>query len=577
MVKVIHVDGLPTEWVEGIDPKYNRKYYFNRRTKTSTWTVPNFELDRSFQELSTDEDQKDKSTSSPSEPYSQNGYYQRAETKRSDDWVEKFSPDHDRSYFVNRLTKETSWDDPRNGANLNTRIRNKPFAREPSKMRDIPALQNAWEDIEKARMQLQREREELSSRMRTEWKLLQAQLEELKALKKSTSFTPESSPNDSRREANGIENESSDTDEPEDEDDDSESESDTDMNDLDKYLGDLEKRTSEIYKQKDYMWSFEESEDENSDDDDDEDRVQKLKRKHKRRMRRNKGVGAKSDMLAMFMDTVEDIKSGMKAVKDEKKAKQEAAEQAAGIEEGDFYKIMGVEKNATNGQLRKAYHKLMILWHPDKNRDNIEEANRKANLVKDAYECLSNKWERHVYDKIGLEGYLFHCKMIQTFKNYLRSGLKIKKHGRNGKRYGIEALGLTYYSPKRRMLWLDHQGTHLCTGPVRILEAVTEREKASIKQVKVQDVTEIKKGKSTEVFERTGVESKARRYFSIVTPDRTLDIEVISLEQRDFLATRIALLVIDSQKNEEWLEKHYKEHPPKKKKRRKIKQRKKKT
>mmetsp|Transcript_5697 Transcript_5697/g.7453 ORF Transcript_5697/g.7453 Transcript_5697/m.7453 type:complete len:273 (-) Transcript_5697:702-1520(-) len=231
---------------------------------------------------------------------------------------------------------------------------------------------------------------------------------------------------------------------------------------------------------------------------------------------------------------------------------------------------MGVEKNATSAQLRKAYHKLMIFWHPDKNRDNIDEANRKANLVKDAYECLSDKWERHVYDFLGLESYLFHVKMIQTFKNYLRSGLKVKKHGRNGKRYGIEALGLTYYAPKRRMLWLDHLGTHICTGPVRIIEAVTDKEKASIKQIEMEKISEIKKGMSTEVFERTGSESKQRKYFSIVGSERTLDIEVISVEQRDFLATRIALLVLDCQKNEDWLRTHYKEHPPKKKKRRKI-------
>lgn len=541
MVKIIHIDGVPTDWVEGIDPKYNRKYYYNRRTRKSTWTVPNFQGQGSL----------------PSEK-SGIGYYKRAEKSS-----------------LNSPTNESPRKIPSNGqqGRSSANIPNHPRKSSVSKMREIPALQNAWADIEKARVELQREREELSSRMRTEWKLLEAQLEELKALKEAGSFTPKNRPHDDPRNRK-HEHEDDSNDDMSVESDEDESDS-VGMDDLDKYAEELERRTSEIYKQKDFLWSMEESDEEDISDDDTKNQVEQMKRKHKRRLRRKKNARPDSNTLAMFMDDVEEIKAGMKYVKDENKAKQEAAEQAAGIEEGDFYKIMGVEKNATNSQLRKAYHKLMIFWHPDKNRDNVEEANRKANLVKDAYDCLSNKWERHVYDKIGLEGYLFHVKIIQTFKNYLRSGVKIKKHGRNGKRYGIEALGLTYYSPKRRVLWLDHQGTHICTGPVRILEAVTEKEKSSIKKVKIENITEIKKGISTEVFDRTGIESKAKRYFSLVTPERSLDIEVAARETREFLSTRLSLLVADIQRNEDWLDRHYKAHPPKRKKRRKIKKKKK--
>jgi len=70
----------------------------------------------------------------------------------------------------------------------------------------------------------------------------------------------------------------------------------------------------------------------------------------------------------------------------------------------DFYKILGVARDANDAQLKKAYRKLALLHHPDKNPDNREKAEAKFKDVAEAYAVLSDKDKRQVYDKFGEEG-----------------------------------------------------------------------------------------------------------------------------------------------------------------------------
>ena len=63
----------------------------------------------------------------------------------------------------------------------------------------------------------------------------------------------------------------------------------------------------------------------------------------------------------------------------------------------DYYKILGVEKEATDNDIKKAYRKLAIVHHPDKNPDD-EEAATRFKEVGEAYETLSDSEKRARYD-----------------------------------------------------------------------------------------------------------------------------------------------------------------------------------
>lgn len=70
----------------------------------------------------------------------------------------------------------------------------------------------------------------------------------------------------------------------------------------------------------------------------------------------------------------------------------------------DYYKILGVDKSADEETIKKAYKKAALKWHPDRNRDNIDAANKKFKDVGEAFEVLNDKNKRAVYDQYGEEG-----------------------------------------------------------------------------------------------------------------------------------------------------------------------------
>ena len=70
----------------------------------------------------------------------------------------------------------------------------------------------------------------------------------------------------------------------------------------------------------------------------------------------------------------------------------------------DYYEVLGVQKNATDEELKKAYRQLAKKYHPDANPNNKEEAEKKFKEVNEAYEVLSDKQKRSIYDQFGHSG-----------------------------------------------------------------------------------------------------------------------------------------------------------------------------
>lgn len=67
----------------------------------------------------------------------------------------------------------------------------------------------------------------------------------------------------------------------------------------------------------------------------------------------------------------------------------------------DYYEILGVEKKATDKEIKSAYRKMALKWHPDKNADKKEEAEKKFKEINEAYQVLSDTKKRQAYDQFG--------------------------------------------------------------------------------------------------------------------------------------------------------------------------------
>ncbi|MGZ4943520.1 MAG: DnaJ domain-containing protein, partial [Halobacteriota archaeon] len=70
----------------------------------------------------------------------------------------------------------------------------------------------------------------------------------------------------------------------------------------------------------------------------------------------------------------------------------------------DYYEVLGVDRNATEAEIKKAYRKLALKHHPDVSSDKAE-AEEKFKEITEAYEVLSNPNKRATYDRFGQSGF----------------------------------------------------------------------------------------------------------------------------------------------------------------------------
>ncbi|KAL3934709.1 MAG: hypothetical protein SGARI_003273, partial [Bacillariaceae sp.] len=73
---------------------------------------------------------------------------------------------------------------------------------------------------------------------------------------------------------------------------------------------------------------------------------------------------------------------------------------APNLNSEDYYQILGVPKNANDAALKKAYKKLAVKWHPDKNPGD-EQATKNFQKISEAYAALSDEKKRKIYDMYG--------------------------------------------------------------------------------------------------------------------------------------------------------------------------------
>ncbi|XP_068604493.1 dnaJ homolog subfamily B member 6a [Brachionichthys hirsutus] len=70
----------------------------------------------------------------------------------------------------------------------------------------------------------------------------------------------------------------------------------------------------------------------------------------------------------------------------------------------EYYQVLAVQRDASAEDIKKAYRKLALRWHPDKNPESKEEAEKKFKELSEAYEVLSDVNKRTLYDRYGKEG-----------------------------------------------------------------------------------------------------------------------------------------------------------------------------
>lgn len=143
----------------------------------------------------------------------------------------------------------------------------------------------------------------------------------------------------------------------------------------------------------------------------------------------------------------------------------------------DYYEILGVEKNASDDEIKKAFHKLSLKWHPDKwakaSDEEKKTAEEKFKEIAEAYGVLSDKDKRAKYDMFGsngMNGSGFEEPdmedIMSMFRNFGGFGGGFRRSGPDlNARYTI-TVGLDdlYYGREKTIKYYRTAKCHACNG-----------------------------------------------------------------------------------------------------------------
>ena len=92
------------------------------------------------------------------------------------------------------------------------------------------------------------------------------------------------------------------------------------------------------------------------------------------------------------------------------------------MNERDYYKILGVDKKASEEEIKKVYRKLAMKYHPDRNKGD-KKAEEKFKGISEAYAVLSDKEKRQQYDTVGSTGFQQRYSQEDIFQGFDFSNL----------------------------------------------------------------------------------------------------------------------------------------------------------
>ena len=145
----------------------------------------------------------------------------------------------------------------------------------------------------------------------------------------------------------------------------------------------------------------------------------------------------------------------------------------------DFYEILGVQKNASDDEIKKSYRKLAMKYHPDRNKDD-KESERKFKEVSAAYEILKDSEKRSAYDQYGHDAFRqggggqgfgdFGGGFSDIFEEFFGGGFGGQSRQRgpqrgNDLRYNMSVSLQEAYSGKKSQIRIpSYEGCDLCSA-----------------------------------------------------------------------------------------------------------------